>query len=147
MSVRIFAAATFITLVGSFAPLFAADVAQPGERWSVSIRSLPLGKGDRIVGFSLKMTAAAIASLPSLPIGWRIEVDNDPSWNTTISGSIVVGAAALDADFFQDFLVIEKHELRGTRFAIDGIVEVTKDFDKERKVRLSARDFLVTRKK
>jgi hypothetical protein len=29
-------------------------------------------------------------------MGWAINVDNDASWTTTISGTVEVGAAALD---------------------------------------------------
>ena len=71
---------------------------------SVSLSALHLDTAERVVGFHFEVTAGRIAQIPDMPIGWNISVDNDPSWNTSVDGSIRVAAAALDSSFFQIFL-------------------------------------------
>ena len=111
---------------------------------SVSIPALHLADNERIVGFEVHVRSARIALLPSVPIGWNISVDNDPSWNTVIKGSIDVGAAAMDRDFLQDFMVVEveRDAPSDAPFGLQGEVIVTSDFIKERRIKLSMKDFV-----
>jgi hypothetical protein len=114
-----------------------------GELQSMSIRSMPIQSKERIGGFVVRITAGRIARLTSVPIGWNISIDNDPSWNTSITGSLTVGAAALGPDFFKDFLVIEMNEYMGLKFNVVMEVVVTKDFQSERTISLGLRDLIL----
>lgn len=49
----------------------------------------------RIAGIELTLRHGAVASIGDVPVGWHWVIDNDPSWNTTVSGRAVVGAAFL----------------------------------------------------
>jgi len=79
-----------------------------------------------------------------MPIGWKITVDNDASWNTVVSGSVEVGAAALDPGFFYRFMVVNPEEYTGggTALGLDGQVVLTSDFIAERTIRLSNKEFV-----
>jgi hypothetical protein len=92
---------------------------------------------------AIHVRSGRIALLPNVPIGWNISVDNDPSWNTVIKGSIDVGAAAMDPDFLRDFVVveIERDAPSDVHFDLQGEVIVTTDFIKERQIKLSMKDF------
>jgi hypothetical protein len=61
----------------------------------VSIPNLQIGDKERVVGFEIHVGSGRIAALPDIPIGWNVSIDNDPSWNTKIEGSLKVGAAAV----------------------------------------------------
>lgn len=78
----------------------------------VAIPKDRLAENDRIVAFTASIAAGGVLSLPSVPIGWSITIDNDPSWQTSIKGTTIVGAAALDTRsspaFFDRFLTIKK---------------------------------------
>lgn len=117
-----------------------------GETWIVSTRSLTLGKRERVVGFEVSVVSGGVVALPSVPMGWNITIDNDPSWRTSIRGSAVVGAAAIDPNFFRDFIVIKKHDLQGVKFDIEVEVVVTEDFESERRIRLRMRELVLRRK-
>jgi hypothetical protein len=108
---------------------------------SISIRSLAIGSGERVVGFDFEVTSGRIAQIPNAPIGWNISVNNDPSWKTRIEGSIIVAAAAVDASFFDDFMTIEKDESLGIPFGIQGEVVVSKDFSNMRRIKLEQKNF------
>jgi hypothetical protein len=49
----------------------------------------------RIAGLELTLRHGAVTSVKDVPIGWRLVIDNDPSWNMTVSGQAIVGAAFL----------------------------------------------------
>jgi len=110
---------------------------------SVSVPALHVANNERIVGFEIHVRSGRIALLPNVPIGWNISVDNDPSWNTVIKGSIDVGAAAMDPDFLRDFMVVEmeRDAPSDAHFDLQGEVIVTSDFIKERRIKLSMKDF------
>ena len=111
---------------------------------SVSVPHLHLANNERITGFEIHIRSGRIARLPNVPIGWSISVNNDPSWNTAIEGSIAVGAAAVGPDFFRRFMVVEEETgaPRTLPFDIYGEVFVTSDFENERRIKLSMKDFV-----
>lgn len=51
----------------------------------------------RIAGIQLTLRHGAVTSVRNIPAGWRLVIDNDPSWTTAVSGHAVVGAAFLQA--------------------------------------------------
>jgi hypothetical protein len=127
------------------AALLAAGSAPANAQLStVSIPSLHLADGERVCGFEIKVKSGRIAALPNVPLGWNVSIDNDPSWRTDIKASIIVGAAALNPDFFRDFLIIEKDESWSGHFEMQGEVIVTRDFEHERRIKVTAKDFVLT---
>lgn len=86
----IFIASAVITLV--MVQAFASDL------FEVSLAPVKLGNKDRIAGFEIKITSGVIVSIPSVPVGWSLSIDNDPSGLTSIKGNAIVGSAFIDAD-------------------------------------------------
>ncbi len=114
-----------------------------GRLVSVSVSVPRLAPGERVVGFDFQVTSGRIAQLPNLPIGWSLSVDNDPSWNTKIDASVIVGAAALDPSFFQNFLVVEREESLGIAFDMKGEIIVSKDFSTTRRVTVGKNELIL----
>jgi hypothetical protein len=112
---------------------------------TLSIEALHITPGERVVGFDLMITSGRVAKVLKAPIGWSISVENDPSWNTKISGSILVAAATVNPSFFHDFAAIEKNETLGSVFHVRGDVIVSRDFVKERRIPITMRDVVLTR--
>ena len=129
---------TFLTLV-----LASVGQMTHAQTFSVSIPSLHTSRGERVVGFELHVTSGRVAQIPNVPIGWNVYVDNDPSWNTAVTGSLIVGAAALGPNFFRDFLTIEKNESLGIAFDVQGEIVVTTDFATERRIRIATEDLVM----
>src|SRR5947209_60512 len=60
--------------------------------------SLPTGTlQGRIAGLMLKIQHAS-TQVAKFPPGWNISIDNDPSWETHITGRAIVGAAFLSGN-------------------------------------------------
>lgn len=104
------------------------------DRFVLTINKLPLEYKERIVGFEIKITAGGIVSMPRIPMGWDLAINNDPTWNTKLVGSVIVGAAALQQNSFTDFVIIDKNEFGDLTFAIKGEVITTKDFVNQRHI-------------
>jgi|SRR6185437_2830077 len=107
---------------------------------SLSLSRLEIASGERVVGFEFHVKSGRIAAVPSIPAGWNVHVENNPSWNAVITASSMVGAAAVDASFFKNFIVIEKNKSLGLSFDVSGDVVVTRDFVKERRIHVSMKD-------
>jgi hypothetical protein len=58
-----------------------------GQNTLVSISAPDIQKRERIVGFEVQVRSGRIAQLRNMPVGGKITVDNDPSWNTVVAGS------------------------------------------------------------
>jgi hypothetical protein len=115
------------------------------QTFAVSLPSLRLQLGERITAFQINITSARIASLPNTPIGWFLEVNNDPSWRTSIKGNIIVGGAALDANSLRPLLRIEKEPGSDEPILLAGQLMVTV-YDKQgnehtRTIELKSADF------
>ena len=110
---------------------------------SVSIPNLQVSDKERVVGFEIHIASGRIAALPSIPIGWNVSVDNNPSWTTEIEASSRVGAAAVPPGYFREFLFIEKDESLNVPFQISGEIVVTDDFATERRIQIGMKDFSI----
>lgn len=122
-----------------------ATPASCAERFAISLGKTPFSNGERVVGFEVKVVSGGICSLASVPIGWYITIDNDPSYMTKITGSVLVGAAALDPNELQHIIIVEKNEIMDIKFDVKIKVIVTKDFDKTRTVSLRMKDLELAR--
>lgn len=69
----------------------------PASACTLTFTSEFQGRPERIAAIELVLKHAAITGIHPIPVGWRLRVDNDPSWNTKAIGRAVVGAAFLDA--------------------------------------------------
>jgi hypothetical protein len=127
--------------------MFAVNASSQGQRLLVSIPALKLEANERIIGIDFHVHSGMITQLPKVARGWSTSVDNDPSWNTRISGSLAVGAAALDADFFRDFMGIEVESDAPADhpFSLSGEIIVTSDFATERRIKLVMKDFALVK--
>jgi hypothetical protein len=117
-----------------------------GRLISVSVTAPSLAPGERVVGFHFRVKSGRIAQLPNLPIGWSISVDNDPSWDTKIDASIIVGAAALDTSYFQNFIVVERNESLGISFDMSREIVVSRDFSTVRRIKIEKNEPQFTEK-
>ncbi len=133
----------FLTIAVLLFGVVSAMPASAEERdlLTVTLAHLPAQAGERIVAFEITVAAGGIYQLDHLPMGWNFVVDNDPSWRTTVKGSIEVGAAAVDSDYFRAFMIIRRFEYANLKFELQGRVLVTKDFLHQRWIALSAQDF------
>ena len=86
----------------------------------VSLPTLHMAAGERVVGFDFDVTSGRIAQITDIPIGWNVSADNDASWNTKIHAFVLVAAAALNGSYFKDFAVIERESEAETPFEIRG---------------------------
>jgi hypothetical protein len=113
-----------------------AGTARANTLWLVSAERAVLRSGERIVGFELTVSSGRIAALPTLPIGWSVTVDNYPSWQTHMTGSILIGAAALSPAELKDFVVVEAYGSGAGQFRVELTLTVTVDFSRERRIHL-----------
>jgi hypothetical protein len=115
------------------------------KMYSVSVQQLKgAAKEERVVSFEFKVAAGAIRSVSNVPVGWKIVIDNDPSWQTTVRASVVVGSAALQPEDLRSVrLTVEKNEFGDLKFAVSGVVSLTGNFESERGVQLAMQDFAI----
>ncbi|MDE1145360.1 MAG: hypothetical protein PW843_01920 [Azospirillaceae bacterium] len=104
--------------------LFCGTAARAGDHLTVSVGPLDVKPGERVIAFHIHIANGGIRSLPRLPMGWSITVDNDASWQTQIEGSIQVGAAALGPEDMKNFLVVEMSDLPTGGLELSGEVMV-----------------------
>jgi hypothetical protein len=110
--------------------------ARAGPLHLVSAEHAVLGPGERVVAFELTVRSGRIAALPAVPIGWNVSVENYPTWETRMTGSIVIGAAALSAAELTGFVVVEEYGTGAGTFDVELVLTVTADFSRERTIRL-----------
>jgi hypothetical protein len=130
-----------LTVAAAFVLLSAGAAAPRGRDVSLSLPTLQIGAGERVVGFRIQVTSGRIVRLPDVPIGWSVTVENDPSWNTKFEGAVIVATAAVDASFFKDFAVLEKDEKSEDELEVNGEIDVSQDFSAYRKIQVKMKDF------
>jgi hypothetical protein len=93
------------------------------EPWKSHLR-----KGERVVGFETKISGGAVEAVEGVPSGWSIEIRNDPSWECSVSGSIYVGAAAVDERRIAALLRIIPEPGAHDKPAVTVTIQSTRDF-------------------
>lgn len=111
--------------------------------------SLKQGLADksRITQFKIAITSGRIKFMKDFPPGWDISINNDPSWNSAIHAAILVGAAALNPDKFNNLVCVEVINQQDIEFKLEGEIATTSDFKNEKIAKLSNRDFILKRQK
>jgi len=120
------------------------SLAVSAEYYDLSVKNFKLSGVERVVGYKLKITSGRISALKKVPIGWNVTIDNDPSWNTTLTGSIIVAAAAIKPNFFDKFVQVEKFEQDEIDFDLMLEIITTSDFEKETSILLDKKLLLLT---
>jgi hypothetical protein len=109
--------------------------------FDVSVSGIGIAPGERVAAFEVSLQAAKVYSVREFPEAWGISVDNPGNWYSSIKGGCEVGAAALDAGFFDRLLVVKKqHGPDDPNFDIEMRLYVTRDFDETRTIVLHAPD-------
>ncbi len=122
--------------------LFACDVSAAAEKYTVRAPELRLPPGESIVSLEIHLADGSFCNALNLPPGWHFEFDNDPSWQTSIKGSVLVGAAWLTPEEFSKLqFVVEKGDLPDAKLALSGTVSTTKNYDKTTNTTLHMSDF------
>lgn len=151
-----------LTVAFALAAVSTPSTAGSGEQWVVSIpridtkevpvAGLPEPRRESIVGFKVTLTAGAVASIPEVPIGWNCVIDNDPSWNTTLTATVIVAAAALEPAYFsKGFVTVSKArplvgQLESERkFDVHVEVALSADFEHERRLNFGPQDLVLTK--
>lgn len=138
---RLVTLALLLLLIGSPVDIRSAE---KKEALSLSISGLEALDDEMIVSFSISVTAGAFQSIENIPIGWYLSIDNDASWQTKIKANTIVGAASISTkDFKRIKLIIIKNEFMDLKFALSGVVSLTKDYEKERQVPLRLSNFSI----
>ena len=120
-------------------------VAAGPQRSTLSVQTIKVMAGERIVSFEIRITAGAFRTISDLPLGWTVDIDNDASCHTKVAGSLMVGAAALSPEELKKLkFLMEKNEFEGLKFQIEGTVSVTEDFVKTRNIQLNSTNFRLT---
>ena len=107
------------------------------QRFAVSIPHLGLSADERVVGFEVHIKSGRVASLPNIPIGWNLTIDNDASWDTSVKALVSVCAASLDAGYFREFMFVEKSKSPQGPFSVACYVITTKDFKTQRHIKVA----------
>jgi hypothetical protein len=108
-----------------------------------TLQHLALQQGERIIGFHVDLKAGSFESIAPLFPGWTLAVDNDPSWVTNADAGIKVGAAAIDpAQLSKVRFHLKVLEYGDLKFSVTGTVTVTRDFQRERQIKLSSTNIL-----
>jgi len=123
------------------ASLFSSKQAA-AQSFLVDIENVMLNPGERVVGFDFKVTSGYV-SMVQAPPGWQIEIDNDPSQNVEISGSIFVGAAAINCERLNRMITVTQTLVFEKMLEITGNVTITKDFDHTRTITLAPRNIIL----
>ncbi len=132
----------------------AAQTQEKDEKdlWVVSIRHLVLAPGERVIGFDVQIQSARVTALLKVPPLWDIKIENDPLWTVKVAGRIEMGSAAINGEFWGDFLVIRKwtaEDLGGISpppFNITMEITTTVDFASAKRVLLGKEDLLLRKR-
>lgn len=108
----------------TFAVAIALIIFFPGlcfasQKWNISIKNLRLNKSEKIVSFKLALRGAWIYSLKSTPKEWGLTVANHTKeagrCDSSVFGNTIVGAGALDASYFRDFVSVKSQDNNSNR--------------------------------
>jgi len=117
---------------------------EASETFCLSLKQGLIDK-SRITQFRITINSGRIKFMKDVPPGWDISINNDPSWNSTIHATIIVGAAALNPDKFNNLVCIEVINQQDIEFKLEGEIATTSDFKDEKIAKISNTDFILKR--
>ena len=128
----------------SVSPTIGAEDESGRVTYIVSIQHVDHAADELIGWFHIDVHCGDVTSMSGIPRDWYVTLDNMTNCETTVQGSAIHGAAALSEKELGAFkLHVTKNEGDGLVFGLSGQVSVTKDFESERRVELTASDFIV----
>jgi hypothetical protein len=127
----------------------------PGEaradEFKLSIVGLKYDPSERVAGFDFKISGGQVAGFPQIPSGWRITIDNDPSWSSEISGTAIVGATFLPPQDLTNSTImirvipreLKKYPAEPFECRITGYIDLYKR-DEVRRINLTVANFVIS---
>ena len=99
------------------------------QRFSIVVPQLP--DGGRLMAFDITIKGGQVSTLRTVPAGWVITINNDPSWNGSVTGQAVVGAAALEVSDLAKILTVSPPPtlVQGEPMSLSGSITVTLNGD------------------
>lgn len=119
---------------------------EASDTYCLSLKPGLTGK-SRITQFKITIASGRIKFMKDIPPGWDVSINNDPSWNSTIQANILVGAAALKPDKFNNLVCVEAISQPDIKFNLEGEIATTSDFEKEKITKISNSDFVLKRQR
>ena len=135
--------------IGIFFVISANTRADQGSIYHLSFPNLHLLPGERVSKIDLHIRSAMIIGFRTIPVGWQINIDNDPSWMTQVTGTAIVGAAWPEPSALQPWFLSVLGGPRGpsvrtTRINVDGSITVSNG-DNTRVIEIMDRDVALIR--
>ena len=94
--------------------------------YCLSFSKLDIYPDERLSKFDLHFQSAIVVSIPHVPIGWRIEIDNEANWMPEVSGVAIEQAADLEKRAFaNDFIDLAGIPPELARYGMTDAVAVT----------------------
>ena len=117
-------------------------IGSAAERYTVSISAPQVPAGQSVVSFEINLVGASFVNIINVPRGWQVAIDNDPSWQTSIKGSVLVGAAWVSpAALAKMRFVIERSPDPKLTLKLSGTIASSKNYDTTTNVTLTTKDF------
>lgn len=101
---------------------------------ALTFEKLTISPTERITGFEITIRPATLSSMPTTPVGWYMSIDNQASWEASIKGGILVGAAAIDEATLNSMFVVREDKTYGIPLCVEGEIIVTEDFERDRHI-------------
>ena len=114
---------------------------------TLSFPGSALAKGERLMGFEIKITHGYVPAINRIPVDWSMSVDADLSWNPIVRGRCHHGAGAvIDLSELDSFLTIQPARDPDAHFDIEAVLLTSLDTAdiKTRSFRMS--DLIVEKK-
>ena len=121
-----------------------AHASSDGKELTITFPNVALAKGERVGGISVSVISGYFPSMPNIPFGWNVTVDNGGDSSSTIEGSTAVGAFFLEQNELQKLsfhVMTVKQE--GVKFNFTLKVTVTSDFEHTRDINLTMKDAVI----
>lgn len=129
------------TIILTCAVYFSTAFCQETSTYAFSIENVKIPNNEKVVSMEIKISSGSISSIQNVPPGWYFEINNDPSWQSTVKGNTLIGAASLSTnDLKKITFSAEKKEFNDKKFDIFIDVNTTADFNTEHTTTITQKD-------